>query len=341
MSKYLVSSSPHISHNHSTKSIMRDVVIALIPASIVSMLVFGLYPIMLILLTIGSAMLGEYIFNKIRKKPCTLKDWSAVVTGLILGLNLPPVVPLYVPIIGGLFASIVVKMLFGGLGKNFANPAMTARIFLVLAWGGIMTTWVVPIDLSEGFKSLFTYFSYTFDFSALTGATEAVTGATPLAYVKAGDLSNINLWDMFLGRIGGCAGETSALALLIGGIYLVVKHIIDWKIPVLYIGTMSLLVLVFRGSEYVLPSILGGGLFLGAIFMATDYASSPNTPLGIVIYSVMLGVLTFIIRTFSKMPEAVSFSILIMNIVAPLLDKYIIPPSFGYIKPVKVKEGVK
>jgi len=334
MSNFVVSSSPHITKNHSTKTIMKDVTIALIPAAIVSVFVFGLYPIVVIILSIASCVFGEYIFNAVRKKPDTTKDWSAVVTGFLLGLNLPPVVPLFIPIIGGLFAIIVVKMLFGGIGKNFANPAITARIFLVLAWGTWMTTWVLPINLSEGAGQLFKYFSYTFSTDMST-----VTGATPLAFVKAGNLSSVNLLDMFLGRIGGCAGETSALALMIGGIYLGVKKIIDVKIPIIYIGTVGLLMLIFKGADYVLPSILGGGLFIGAIFMATDYTTSPNTDLGIIIYSLMLGILTVIIRIFSKMPEGVSFSILLMNIITPLLDKYIVPKTFGYIKPVKAKEA--
>lgn len=336
MSKFIVSASPHITHKHSTKSIMRDVCIALIPATLVSVFVFGLYPLVVIILSIASAVFGEYLFNSIRKTPQTTKDWSAVVTGLILGLNLPPVIPLYVPIVGGLFATVIVKMLFGGIGKNFANPAMTARIFLVLAWGSIMTTYVLPIDWSEGIGGLIKYFNYTF-----SNDISAITGATPLVHVKSGDLSSINVMDMFLGTIGGCAGETSALALALGGIYLAFKRIINVQIPILYIGTVALLTLIFRGSDFVLPAIFGGGLFIGAIFMATDYSSSPNTPPGIIIYSIMLGVLTIIFRTFTKMPEGVSFSILLMNILTPLLDKYIVPRPFGYLKPVKVKEGAK
>ena len=336
MSNYIVSASPHITKNHTTKSIMQDVCIALIPATLVSVFVFGLYPIVVIVLSIMSALLGEYFYNALRKKPDTTGDWSAIVTGLILGLNLPPVIPLYIPIIGGFYATMIVKMLFGGIGKNFANPAMTARIFLVLAWGGWMTTYVAPIDWSEGIGSLFKYFGYTFstDFSA-------ITGATPKSFIKAGNLSAVSNFDLFFGGIGGCAGETSAFALLIGGVYLGVKRIIDIKIPIIYIGTVALIALIFKGGEFVLPSILGGGLFLGAIFMATDYSTSPNTAPGIIIYSVMLGVLTMIIRSFSRMPEGVSFSILLMNIITPLLDKYIVPRSFGFVKPVKAREASK
>ena len=314
---------------------MQDVCIALIPAVIASLFVFGLYPLVLIALCIGASVFGEYIFNVIRKKPVTTGDWSAVVTGLILGLNLPPVMPLYVPIIGGFFAIIIVKMLFGGIGKNFANPAMCARIFLVLAWGAAMTTYVKPIDLSKGIGELVKYFEYAFDWDALTGATDAVTGATPMSFVKSGNLNSINLLDMFLGKTGGSLGETSALALIVGGAYLVYKRIIDVRIPVIYIGTVALLTLCIKGGSFVLPSILGGGLMLGAIFMATDYSTSPNTTPGVIIYSLMLGALTVLIRLFSRMPEGVSFSILLMNIVAPLLDKYIVPRAFGQPKPVK------
>jgi electron transport complex protein RnfD len=317
---------------------MMDVCIALLPAVLVSILVFGLYPLVVVILSVAAAVFGEYLYNVLRKKPHTTGDFSAVVTGLLLGLNLPPVVPLYIPIVGGIFATMLVKMLFGGIGKNFANPAITARIFLVLAWGAAMTAYVVPVDWSQGAEGLIHYFKYTF--SDIT----AVTGATPLQYVKTGDLGDVNLLNMFLGTIGGCAGETSALALLVGGAYLGLKRIIDVKIPLIYIGTTAFLALVFKGIDYVLPFILGGGLMIGAIFMATDYSTSPNTKLGVIIYSVMLGVLTVIIRVFSKMPEGVSFAILLMNIVTPLLDKYIIPKPFGYVKPVKpekVKEGSK
>ncbi len=333
MNKLLVSASPHINGPHTVKSIMQDVCLALMPATLVGIFAFGFYPVVVILITIASALMGEYLFNVITKSPNTTNDWSAVVTGLLLALNLPPVVPLYVPLVGGFFATMVVKMLFGGLGKNFANPAITARIFLVLAWASAMSTYVAPLDYSEGIGVMFKYFG-----NAWHGTIDTVTSATPLAFVKSGDLGSIRILDMFFGYIGGSLGEVSAFALLLGGLYLVFRKVLDWKIPVIYIGTVALLSLIFKGYEYVLPMAFGGGLFLGAIFMASDYSTSPNSHTGIIIYSVGLGVLTFIIRIFSKMPESVSFSILLMNIVTPLIDKYIIPKPFGYIKPVKAKE---
>lgn len=333
MANLLVSSSPHINKGHSIKGIMRDVCIALIPAVLVSIVVFGFYSLVLIGLSIGASVFGEYLYNKIRKKPQTIKDWSAVVTGLILALNLPPTVPVWVPIIGGLFATMIVKMLFGGIGKNFANPAMTARIFLVLAWGVTMATWAKPIELSNGFASMFEYFKYAF--GDISNTINSVTSATPMNVIKKSIevkdlamLKDINIGHMFVGYTGGCLGETSSIALIIGGIYLIAKHYLDWKIPVLYIGTVALLTLI-DGVQYVLPSVFGGGLILGAFFMASDYSTSPNTKIGVIIYAVMLGILTYLFRKFSKMPEGVSFSILFMNILVPLIDKYIIPPSFG------------
>lgn len=340
--KNLVSVSPHISSPVTTKNIMLDVIIALLPATVAAVLVFGLYPLVVILLAVLGSVGGEYIFNKITRSNNTLSDLSAVVTGLLLGLNLPPVLPLYVPIVGGLFAAIIVKMLFGGIGKNFANPAITARIFLVLAWGGLMTTFVRPIDLSEGFSSLFTYFN-NIDTIEITGATpiiEGVTSATPLAYINQGDLTNVSLLDLFLGRTAGCAGEVSALALIMGGIYLAIKRVIDIKIPVIFIATVMLFTLIFTGNyELMLPAVLSGGIMIGAIFMATDYATTPNSALGKIIFAFGCGFITIIIRVYGNLPEGVSFAILFMNIITPLLDKYIIPKPFGYIKVKKAKRG--
>lgn len=335
---YLVSTSPHVTSCKTTKSIMRDVFIALIPALIASIFIFGFYPLFICLLSVGSAVLAEYLFNKMRKQPNTISDWSAVVTGMLVGLNLPPVVPFYVPIVGSFFAIMVVKCLFGGLGKNFANPAITARIFLVLAWGSIMTTYAVPIDLSKGFAEMFTYFKY----SLTSNDMLVIAGATPLAGIgyKAGEsLGNVDNLALFLGNVGGTCGEVSALALIIGGIYLVVRKVIKPTIPVIYILTVGLLTMAIKqDAGYFLPSILSGGLMLGAIFMATDYSTSPNTFVGQVIYALMLGILTTMFRMYSTLPEGVSFAILLMNICTPLIDKYIIPRPFGYKKPIKEKK---
>ena len=342
--KFSVSSSPHITSGNSTRRIMLDVVIALIPAMIAAVLLYGFYSLFLIALSVGSCVLAEFLFSKIKKEETTVGDCSAVVSGVILALNLPPAVPFYVPIFGGFFAMMIVKMLFGGLGRNFANPAITARIFLMLAWTGIMTKFVKPIDLSKGFAEMFSYFKFAFT----TNGMDVVTGATPLSYIKAGAFEHIDLTDMFLGRIGGSMGEVSALALLIGGAYLVVRKVIDWKIPAIYIGSVALFTLAFKGNiDYVLPSLLGGGLIFGAFFMATDYATSPNTPIGVVVYALGLGLLTTLFRIYGSMDEGVSFAILIMNILVPLIDKFIIRRPFGYVpkkrerKPKKIKEETK
>ncbi|NCA67528.1 MAG: RnfABCDGE type electron transport complex subunit D [Clostridia bacterium] len=346
MDKFFVSVSPHITAKHTTKSIMLEVCIALIPAVIAAIFFFGFYSIFIIAISIASTVFGEYIFNVIRKKEHTIKDCSAVVTGLLLGLNLPVTVPFYVPIVGGLFAILVVKMLFGGIGRNFANPAITGRIFLVLAWAGVMTKFVPPIDWTKGFDEGFKFFSCILNGGG--SEIEAVTSATPLGIIKGALSSNVNgllsgenisLLDMFLGRTGGTIGETSALALLIGGLYLGIRKIIDWKIPVVYVATVALFALIFGGVEYILPSILGGGLLLGAIFMATDYATNPNTPIGTIIFAFGCGFITVSIRFFGGYPEGVSFAILLMNVVTPLIDKYIKPPAFGFVKPVKVKKS--
>lgn len=329
MSKLLVSPSPHIGSPMTTNKIMLNVVIALIPACIAGILVFGLSSLVILVLSTGSCVLAEFLYNKIAKRPQTVNDLSAVVTGLLLGMNLPPTIPLYVPIIGGIFAIVVVKMLFGGLGKNFANPAITARIFCVLAWTGAMTTYVKPVSYDQGFFSAMTYY-----LPQLFGGVDAVTSATPLGLVKesiASSSANIPVLNMFVGYTGGCIGEISALALLLGGIYLIVRKIIDWKIPVIYILTTAIFALIFYkdGYMYILPSILGGGLLIGAFFMATDYSSSPNTSLGVIIYAFGCGLITMVIRRFGGYPEGVSFAILLMNLVTPLLDKYITPRVFG------------
>lgn len=332
---YVVSTSPHVTSSKSTRKIMGDVLIALIPAVIASVLLFGFYPLVVCLLTVGSAVSGEFLYNKMRKRESTLNDLSAVVTGLILGLNLPPVLPLYIPVIAGVFATMIVKMLFGGLGKNFANPAITARIFAMLAWTIPMMKYVAPINLANGFTEMFKYFAAGFNAETL----EAVSTATPLASLKTGATANLSFADLFLGNVGGCAGEVSAVALLIGGVYLVCRKVIDWKIPVLFVGTYFLMTLAFyQNIEVAWLGLFSGGLMLGSIFMATDYATSPNTVVGVCVYAVGCGLLTAVFRKFGTMPEGVSFAILLMNIVTPLLDKYIKPKAFGYVKPEKPKK---
>ena len=348
MKNLRVSSSPHIVSPANTQRIMLDVIIALCPAVIAMVLLYGFYPLFLTVLSVATAVFCEWAFNLVTRRPQSVRDLSAVVTGIILALNLPPVVPFYVPIVGAAFAIVIVKMLFGGIGRNFANPAITARIFLMLAWTGVMTQFVSPIDLSDG-ANLFTYFNQGVSISL----PDAITTATPLQNVKdaissgANPAEGLSALDMFLGRIGGSAGEVSALAVLIGGVYLAVRRVIDVKIPVLYIGSTALFTAIFfadsgYAGEYVWTYLLGGGLMFGAFFMATDYATSPKTPVAVVIYGVGLGLLTVIIRKFGTMNEGVSFAILLMNIVTPLLEKIKRKPFGTPVKSLRdIAVGVK
>lgn len=348
MKNLRVSSSPHIVSSANTQRIMLDVIIALCPAVIAMVLLYGFYPLFLTVLSVATAVFCEWAFNLVTRRPQSVRDLSAVVTGIILALNLPPVVPFYVPIVGAAFAIVIVKMLFGGIGRNFANPAITARIFLMLAWTGVMTQFVSPIDLSDG-ANLFAYFNQGVSISL----PDAITTATPLQNVKdaissgANPAEGLSALDMFLGRIGGSAGEVSALAVLIGGVYLAVRRVIDVKIPVLYIGSTALFTAIFfadsgYAGEYVWTYLLGGGLMFGAFFMATDYATSPKTPVAVVIYGVGLGLLTVIIRKFGTMNEGVSFAILLMNIVTPLLEKIKRKPFGTPVKSLRdIAAGVK
>lgn len=348
MKNLRVSSSPHIVSPANTQRIMLDVIIALCPAVIAMVLLYGFYPLFLTVLSVATAVFCEWAFNLVTRRPQSVRDLSAVVTGIILALNLPPVVPFYVPIVGAAFAIVIVKMLFGGIGRNFANPAITARIFLMLAWTGVMTQFVSPIDLSDG-ANLFAYFNQGVSISL----PDAITTATPLQNVKdaissgANPADGLSALDMFLGKIGGSAGEVSALAVLIGGVYLAVRRVIDVKIPVLYIGSTALFTAIFfadsgYAGEYVWTYLLGGGLMFGAFFMATDYATSPKTPVAVVIYGVGLGLLTVIIRKFGTMNEGVSFAILLMNIVTPLLEKIKRKPFGTPVKSLRdIAAGVK
>ena len=338
MSRYLVSSSPHIASSRTTRNIMLDVIIALMPAVIAMVAVFGFYPLLNTLICVGFCVLFEFLFNLIRKKEQTIGDLSAVVTGIILALTLPAVVPIYVPVVGALFAIVIAKMLFGGIGRNFANPAISARIFLLLAWTSVMTSFVAPLDWSSlADNNMFFSVSNVFNIKM----PDLVTSATPLAHVKealeagVNPATGINALDMFLGRIGGSAGEVSSLAILIGGAYLLLRKVIDWKIPLIYILSTVIFTAIFYSNtgyvgEYVWTYLLGGGLLFGAFFMATDYATSPKSPIAVIIYGIGLGLLTVIIRKFSSMSEGVSYAILLMNIATPLLDKIKVRPFGGY-----------
>lgn len=318
-----VSSSPHVRDKSSTKSIMRDVVIALIPATLVGIGNFGARALMVILTTCASAVLAEYIWQKCMKQPITTNDFSALLTGLLLALNLPATLPIWMCVLGGVFAIIVVKQLFGGLGQNFMNPALGARCFLMLSFSSAMTnSFAIP-------KGSIVWGGYQ-------ATLDAVSSATPLMQVKeANRLSDLSttLKDMFLGTTWGTIGETSALALLLGGIYLIVRKIIDWKIPVIYILTFVVFNFIYSWvtNAYVpiFYEVCGGGLMLGAFFMATDYVTSPITDKGKIIFAVLLGLLTGLFRFFGESAEGVSFAIIIGNLCVPLIEMVTIPKAFG------------
>ncbi len=308
--KLIVTSSPHIRSKEATDKTMRDVVIALIPATLAGMYYFGFQTLIVVLLSVAAAMATEAVIQNIRKQAITVMDYSAAVTGLLLALNLPPEVPFWMPVVGSVFAIAIAKQAFGGLGHNFINPALAARVFLIASWPVEMTTWKFPVD--------------------------AVTEATPLALIKGSRIvpESVSIFNLFIGRVGGCIGEVSALALLIGGIYLVYRGVISPRIPLAYMGTVAVLTLLYGGFDfnYMMFHLLAGGLVLGAIFMATDYVSSPMTAKGQIIYAVGCGLITVVIRLFGGYPGGVSFSILFMNVVTPLIDKYVKSNVFGGVK---------
>lgn len=307
MSKLLnVSSSPHVRSKETTQSIMMDVAIAMLPATAFGVFQFGLHALLVLIVTIASCVLSEYVFEKITKRPCTISDFSAVVTGMILALNMPPEIALWIPALGGVFAIIVVKQLYGGLGQNFMNPALAARCFLLISFTGQMS-------------------AFTLD---------GWTGATPLAVLKAG--GTVDTAAMFIGKIPGTIGEVSVIALLIGGIYLVVKKVISLRIPLTYILTTAVFVFIFGQQDlgYVLAHICGGGLIFGAFFMATDYVTSPITPKGQIVFGILLGILTGLFRIFGGSAEGVSYAIIISNLLVPLIERFTLPTPFG-------KEGKK
>lgn len=314
MANFVVSGTPHVRSKESIQSIMRDVIIALVPATAAGIYYFGLRALILIVAAIISAVFFEWLYEKITKKPVTINDLSAVVTGLLLAMNLPASAPVWVAIVGSAFAIIFAKQLFGGLGQNFINPALAGRAFLLASYPTEMTTWVVPNGL----------------------AADAATYATPLAQLKNGAL-DASLKQLVIGQVGGTIGETCAIALIIGGIYLLYKHVISWKIPVIYIATVFILFAVIgrHGMRMPLQEIFAGGVMLGGIFMATDYASSPVTPKGQVIFAVGAGLLTYLIRTFGGYPEGVSYSILIINCCVPLIERFTEPTIFGALPKTK------
>ena len=308
---FKVSSNPHVRSKDTTSRIMLYVVIALLPATLFGIFNFGFHALLLVLVTVLTTVLAEYIFDRGMKKNITIADFSAVVTGLLLALNLPPKAPLWIGVIGGAFAIIVVKMLFGGLGQNFMNPALGARCFLLISFTSIMTN---------------------FD-------CDAYTGATPLAAIKAGE--GVNVMDMVIGRTAGTIGETSTVAILIGAVFLLVMKVIDLKVPASYIVSFVVFILLFSGrgfdAEYIVSQLAGGGLMLGAFFMATDYVTRPITAKGQYLYGIFLGVMTGIFRLFGPSAEGVSYAIILGNLLVPLIENVTRPTAFGK-KKIK-KEG--
>jgi electron transport complex protein RnfD len=309
----LVCSSPHIRGKDSTRRIMIDVVIALLPAVFAGVYFFGMRSLAVVLVTVAASVLVEYAMRRIMKREQTIGDFSAVVTGVLLALNLPPTIPLWIAAIGGLVAIALVKQIFGGLGQNFMNPALAARVILMISWPVQMTKWISP-------------------------GVDGVSSATPLALIKHGKemvegTMLPSYLDLFTGNIAGCIGETSALALLLGAAYLFYRRVITPEIPLMFIGTTALFTWIFGGNTLFTGDfvyhILSGGLMIGAFFMATDYATSPITFRGRLIMGAGCGLLTAIIRLYTNYPEGVSFAILLMNITVPLIDRYTIPTTFG------------
>ncbi len=314
--KLIVSEAPHIRQGDTTAGIMMDVVIALVPALIAGIVIFGYRSAALAAVCIASAVFFEWAWCRILKKPSTIGDFSAVVTGLLLAMNLPVTMPFWMAVCGSFFAIVIVKQFFGGIGNNFMNPALAARAFLLTSWAQPMTTWVEPFSRVTLFSNI-----------------DAVTSATPLAIIKEGTGELPAYMDMFLGRIGGCMGEVSALALILGAVYLVARRVISITIPASFIATVAAMTFVFGGKDGlftgdVLAHLLSGGLILGAFFMATDYATTPCTKTGQIIFGLGCGLLTSIIRIWGGYPEGVSYSILLMNVVSPLIDKYVLPKRF-------------
>ena len=330
--KLIASSSPHIRKKEDTRSIMLDVIIAMLPALVWSVISFGVKSLILIVVSVAGCLFWEWAYRAILKKPQAIGDLSAVVTGILLAFVCPVDLPWWTIIIGDFFAIVIVKQLYGGIGCNFLNPALAGRAALLASYADTMTTWAIPNSKLDVITS----------------------SATPLAIMKGGLedpamfetlKSSYSVGDMLMGRCGGSLGEVSALLLILGGVYLLLRKVITWQIPVSYIGTVALLSLLaapagISGVDYMLYNVLGGGLMLGAIFMATDYATSPVTKPGQIVFGIGCGLLTVFIRRFGTYPEGVCYSILIMNCTTWLLDKYIKPTIYGAPKKEK-KEAAK
>lgn len=321
--KLIVSSSPHVRTNKDTSYIMKQVVIALLPATLAALFFFRLSALNVIFFCVTGSVGAEFVCQKISKQESTIGDFSAVVTGLLLAFNVPASLPWWMCLLGAAFAIIVVKMVFGGIGNNFVNPALAARAFLLASFPVAMTLWT---------RTGVNWVS--------SGNIDAYTTATPLSFLKAGSNgvsyladSGISISNMLIGNIGGCIGETSAVLIILGGLYLMYKGIINYVIPTFYICTVAILMFILGGFNFtfVIYELLAGGLMLGAFFMLTDYTTSPMTKKGKIIYAVLAGLITTVIRLYGGYPEGVSYSILFVNIMTPLIDKYTKTKVFGEV----------
>ncbi|MGM9662712.1 MAG: RnfABCDGE type electron transport complex subunit D [Oscillospiraceae bacterium] len=318
--KLIATSSPHIREKTDTRAIMLDVIIAMVPALAIAVWNWGVRPLLMVAVSVVGCVFFEWLYRKLTKKPQTIGDLSAVVTGMLLAYVCPVYLPYWMLLVGAFFAIVVVKQLYGGIGKNFLNPALAGRAALLACYASAMTTWAAPMTKAP-----------------LGSAVDAATAATPMALMKGGAFADLtatySLSDMFIGRIGGSIGEVSALMLLIGGAWLIGRKVISWHTPVAYIATVAVLTFIFpRGNDplqWMLYNVLGGGLMLGAIFMATDYATSPVTKKGQLLFGLGCGLLTVMIRYFGSYPEGVCYSILVMNCTTWLIDKYVKPARFG------------
>ena len=332
--KLIATSNPHIRGSETTRSIMLDVIIAMLPALAFAIFNFGLRALTLTAVSVVGCIFWEWLYRKLMKKPQSIGDLSCVVTGMLLAFVCPVQMPYWMILIGDFFAIIVVKQLFGGIGKNFLNPALAGRAVLLASYAGTMTSWVDP---AAGKAPI------------IGSVADVVTTATPLAVMKTGDFAALtdtyNVGNMFIGQIPGSLGEVSALALLIGGAYLIWRKVINWQTPVSYIATVAVLTFLFpkqgSGLEWMLYSIFGGGLFLGAFFMATDYATSPVTKKGQLIFGIGCGLFTVLIRYFGSYNEGVCYSIMVMNLFVALIDKYTKPTRFGVVKSDKKEAAAK
>ena len=328
--KYQVSVSPHVRDSITTQKIMLMVIIALLPACIFGVFNFGAHALLILIITPCAAVASEYVYEKLLHKKITTYDLSAVVTGLLLGMNMPPEINWWIPVVGAVFGIIVVKQLYGGLGQNFMNPALGARCFLLIAFSGQMTTYASTHGIAHT----------VWDVAA---TTDALSGATPLAYLKLGE--HFDLSALFLGNVGGVIGETSAICIMAGGIFLVAMKIIEIRIPAVYLGTFGILALITAAARgysdpfiFMLEELCAGGIMLGAWFMATDYVTAPVTPKAQYIYAALLGLLTWVFRMVGKSAEGVSYAIIFMNCVVPLIENYTKPLAFGIEKEKKSKE---